>query len=52
MDAWNPDQLKKMKAGGNGPLNTFFGQYGVGKEVEVREKYNSQAAEFYREKIK
>jgi hypothetical protein len=45
MDSWNPDQLKKMQAGGNGKMNAFFKQYGVDKHVEVREKYNARAAE-------
>jgi len=52
MDAWNPDQLKRMQAGGNGSLNTFFTKYGVTKHTDIKEKYNSKAAEFYREKIR
>jgi ADP-ribosylation factor GTPase-activating protein 1 len=52
MDAWNPDQLKRMQAGGNDKLNNFFAQYGVSKHTEIREKYNSKAAEFFREKIR
>eukprot|EP00882_Tetradesmus_deserticola_P004700 GHRQ01004954.1.p1 GENE.GHRQ01004954.1~~GHRQ01004954.1.p1 ORF type:complete len:417 (+),score=199.33 GHRQ01004954.1:225-1475(+) len=52
MDAWSADQLKKMQAGGNGVLNDFFRQYGVGKNTDIRDKYNSRVAEIYREKIK
>jgi len=52
MDAWNPDQLKKMQLGGNQRMNDFFKKYGVSKETKITEKYNSQAAEFYREKIR
>jgi ADP-ribosylation factor GTPase-activating protein 1 len=52
MDAWNPDQLKRMQAGGNGSLNTFLTKYGVTKHTDIKEKYNSKAAEFYREKIR
>lgn len=52
MDAWNPDQLKRMQLGGNGKLNSFLSQYGVDKHVEIKEKYNSKAAEFYREKLR
>ncbi len=52
MDAWNPDQLKKMSLGGNDKLNSFLSQYGVAKETDIRDKYNSKAAEFYREKIR
>lgn len=52
MDAWNPDQLKRMQAGGNGNLNNFLSQYGVSKHTDIKEKYNSKAAEFYRDKIR
>ena len=44
MDAWNPDQLRRMQLGGNDKLNKFLEQYGVAKAVEIREKYNSKAA--------
>lgn len=52
MDAWNKDQLEKMKHGGNGPMNAFFQKYGVAKNTDVRDKYNSVAAEYYREMLK
>eukprot|EP00775_Hariotina_reticulata_P007172 gene7172-7386_t len=52
MDAWSPDQLKKMQSGGNGALNDFFKQYGVDKYTDIRDKYNNRVAELYREKIK
>lgn len=52
MDAWNPDQLKRMQLGGNARLNSFLNQYGVVKETDIKEKYNSKAAEFYREKVR
>ena len=42
MDAWNPDQLKRMQCGGNGSLNSFLAQYGVTKHVDIKEKYNSK----------
>ena len=35
MDAWNPDQLKRMQLGGNDKLNAFLKQYGVAKATEV-----------------
>lgn len=52
MDAWNPDQLRRMQLGGNDKLNKFLAQYGVAKHVEIRDKYNSKAAEFFREKLR
>jgi ADP-ribosylation factor GTPase-activating protein 1 len=45
MDSWNPDQLKKMQAGGNGKLNTFLKNYGIDKYMDISDKYNSKAAE-------
>ncbi|PSC73844.1 ADP-ribosylation factor GTPase-activating AGD7-like [Micractinium conductrix] len=52
MDAWNPDQLRRMQLGGNDKLNKFLAQYGVQKATEIREKYNSKAAEYFREKLR
>jgi ADP-ribosylation factor GTPase-activating protein 1 len=48
MDAWSPDQLLKMQAGGNGKCNSFLKQYGIDKHTDIKEKYNSQAAEVRR----
>ena len=45
MDAWSPDQLRKMQLGGNDTLNNFLSKYSVDKFTEIKEKYNSQAAE-------
>lgn len=45
MDAWSADQLKKMQLGGNDKLNEFLERYGVPKDTDIKEKYNSKAAE-------
>ena len=45
MDAWSPEQLKRMQLGGNDALNVFLNNYGVDKYTDIRDKYNSQAAE-------
>jgi hypothetical protein len=45
MDAWSPEQLKRMQLGGNDALNAFLKNYGVDKYTDIRDKYNSQAAE-------
>ena len=47
MDAWSPDQLKKMQLGGNDKLNEFLDKYGVPKHTDIKEKYNSKAAEVW-----
>ncbi|GIL77952.1 hypothetical protein Vretimale_6516 [Volvox reticuliferus] len=52
MDSWSPEQLKKMQLGGNAKLNAFLKQYGVEKNMDIRDKYNTRAAEFYREKLR
>lgn len=52
MDAWNPDQLKKMQCGGNERMNAFLKRYGVEKHVEARVKYNTRAAGYYRDLIR
>ena len=48
MDAWSPEQLKRMQLGGNDALNAFLKNYGVDKHTDIRDKYNSQAAEVCR----
>lgn len=45
MDAWSPDQLRKMQLGGNDTLNNFLSKYSVDKFTEIKDKYSSQAAE-------
>lgn len=57
MDKWSPDQLAKMKAGGNPKFLDFMRSYGSegGYREEppmtIREKYNTWAAKEYREKV-
>ena len=45
MDSWSSDQLRKMECGGNGAVNSFLKQYGVDKYTDIKDKYNSKAAE-------
>ncbi|KAG1660647.1 hypothetical protein FOA52_008007 [Chlamydomonas sp. UWO 241] len=52
MDAWNPDQLKKMQLGGNARLNSFLSKYGVEKHMDIKEKYNCKAAEIFRDMLR
>ncbi|KAL6998323.1 putative ADP-ribosylation factor GTPase-activating protein agd6 [Sarracenia purpurea var. burkii] len=51
MDSWSEIQLKKMEAGGNEQLNSFFAQYGIPKETDIVAKYNTNAAAVYRDRI-
>ncbi|GAX74151.1 hypothetical protein CEUSTIGMA_g1600.t1 [Chlamydomonas eustigma] len=52
MDGWSADQLKKMQLGGNGRLNGFLKQYGVDKNMDIKDKYNSKAAEIFRDMLR
>lgn len=45
MDSWSQDQLRKMQCGGNGKLNSFLKLYNIDKSLDIKEKYNSKAAE-------
>ncbi|OVA03521.1 Arf GTPase activating protein [Macleaya cordata] len=51
MDSWSEIQLKKMEAGGNEKLNSFFCKYGIPKETDIVAKYNTNAASVYRDRI-
>lgn len=51
MDAWNPDQLRRMELGGNAKLNAFLQQYGTAKHTDIRDKYNTKAAGAWREPL-
>ncbi|EER15203.1 ADP-ribosylation factor GTPase-activating protein, putative [Perkinsus marinus ATCC 50983] len=50
MDSWNPKQLKKMELGGNSKFNKFCREMGIDK-MSISEKYNTKAAEYYRNYI-
>ncbi|KAL5716640.1 ADP-ribosylation factor GTPase-activating protein agd7 [Ranunculus cassubicifolius] len=51
MDSWSEIQLKKMEAGGNDNLNSFFSNYGIPKLTDIVAKYNTNAATVYRDRI-
>ena len=52
MDSWNAVQLKKMQLGGNAKVNQFLAKHGVPKDAPIHLKYDSAAAEAFREKIR
>ena len=52
MDSWNAFQFKILQLGGNAKVNQFLGKHGVPKEAPIHLKYNSAAAEAFREKIR
>ena len=52
MDTWTAAQFFAMRAGGNDKQRKFFEKYGVAKTTPAREKYNTDVAAAYRDKLK
>jgi len=56
LDTWTARQLKLMQLGGNENARAHFRQYGYadgeGTASKLSQKYNSRAAELYRDKMK
>jgi len=55
LDTWNAKQIKLMQLGGNDNSRNFFRQHGFEDQVDqgkLFQKYNSRAAEQYRNKLK
>jgi len=52
MDKWSDEQLKKMELGGNAKALQFFqSQPDYREGMSIKEKYNSNFAKLYREKL-
>jgi hypothetical protein len=51
MDAWTDKQIAHMRVGGNQQCNDFLQKHGIktGNTASTREKYDSPAAELYRQ---
>jgi ADP-ribosylation factor GTPase-activating protein 1 len=56
LDAWTPKQIGLMRAGGNDRCRQFLEKHGVDlsstSSSSIREKYDSPAAELYKEVLK
>ena len=52
MDTWTVAQFAMMRLGGNEKQKKFFDKYGVSKSTPAREKYNTDVAVAYRDKLK
>lgn len=52
MDSWTPQQLAIMKAGGNAACAKFLESKGVPKNSSIKAKYESPAAQLYKEVLK
>jgi ADP-ribosylation factor GTPase-activating protein 1 len=51
MDSWTPLHLTMMRMGGNRKFNDFLREHGIPEDLPIREKYNTRAAEWYRENL-
>mmetsp|Transcript_927 Transcript_927/g.1158 ORF Transcript_927/g.1158 Transcript_927/m.1158 type:complete len:476 (-) Transcript_927:218-1645(-) len=52
MDSWTPKQLDIMKKGGNQKCESFLISKGVSKNTPIKPKYESPAAQLYKEVLK
>ncbi|KFK36414.1 hypothetical protein AALP_AA4G121000 [Arabis alpina] len=51
LDSWSPEQLKMMVYGGNCRAQVFFKQHGWSAGGKTDAKYNSRAAELYKQML-
>jgi ADP-ribosylation factor GTPase-activating protein 1 len=51
MDSWSEKQIKMMKSGGNDKCNEFLKGHSVPKTMAIPQKYNTPAAELYRDRL-
>ena len=52
MDSWTDTQLALMKSGGNAKCAAYLKQHGVDMNGSIREKYESPAAQLYKQVLK
>ena len=52
MDSWTPIQLNLMKTGGNAKCAAYLKQKGVDANAPIKQKYESPAAQLYKEILK
>ena len=48
LDMWTEKQLKLIEEGGNAKLKAFFQTYELNDVYDIKIKYNTKAADFYR----
>ena len=52
MDSWTDAQLALMKGGGNDKCNQYLQQHGIDARTPIKQKYESPAAQLYKEVLK
>ena len=48
LDMWTEKQLKLIEEGGNQKLKAFFQTYDLNEVYDIKVKYNTKAADYYR----
>ena len=48
LDMWTEKQLKLIEEGGNAKLKAFFQTYDLNEVYDIKVKYNTKAADYYR----
>ena len=51
-DEWNDTQLRQLLIGGNDKLREYFAKYGLNEVKEIKLKYITMAAQYYRRRNK
>jgi hypothetical protein len=52
MDSWTDKQLSHMKKGGNEKCNAYLQKNGIGPRTPIKQKYESDVAQLYKEILK
>ena len=52
MDSWTDKQLALMKNGGNNKCNAYLEKHGIDARTPIKQKYESSAAQLYKEILK
>jgi hypothetical protein len=52
MDSWTDKQLAHMKKGGNEKCNSYLQKNGIGPRTPIKQKYESDVAQLYKEILK
>jgi hypothetical protein len=52
MDSWTDKQLAHMKMGGNEKCNAYLEAKGIGPRTPIKQKYESDVAQLYKERLK
>mmetsp|Transcript_55593 Transcript_55593/g.107236 ORF Transcript_55593/g.107236 Transcript_55593/m.107236 type:complete len:239 (+) Transcript_55593:65-781(+) len=52
MDSWKPIHRRMMELGGNSRFKNFLREQGIPDSMPIRQKYNTRAAEWYRQHLR